>query len=157
MDVAAWLRGLGLEQYEPAFRDNFVDADVLPDLTAEDLVGLGVTAILFAAAQARGLMSPSLTALASILITISMLATPFLVRYGERWADSLPQIRGNATHERRLSWWALLCASSAYSGRLLAEGFNIAMRSVAQRHFLEAACTLIQLSWARFQRLWGPS
>ena len=45
MDIAAWLRGLGLEQYEPAFRDNFVDADVLPDLTAEDLIGLGVTAI----------------------------------------------------------------------------------------------------------------
>jgi hypothetical protein len=50
--------------------------------------------VLFAAAQARGLMSPSLTALASILITISMLATPFLVRYAARWADSLPQIRG---------------------------------------------------------------
>jgi class 3 adenylate cyclase/predicted ATPase len=45
MDVAAWLRGLGLEQYEPAFRDNYVDADVLPNLTGEDLVGLGVTAI----------------------------------------------------------------------------------------------------------------
>src|ERR1700730_1947457 len=45
MDVAAWLRGLGLEQYEPAFRDNFVDADVLPDLTAEDLVGMGVPSI----------------------------------------------------------------------------------------------------------------
>jgi hypothetical protein len=45
MDVAAWLRGLGLEQYEPAFGDNYVDADVLPDLTAEDLIGLGVTAI----------------------------------------------------------------------------------------------------------------
>jgi class 3 adenylate cyclase len=45
MDVAAWLRGMGLEQYEPAFRDNYVDADVLPDLTAEDLIGLGVTAI----------------------------------------------------------------------------------------------------------------
>src|ERR1700730_12013453 len=45
MDVAAWLRGLGLEQYEPAFRDNYVDADVLPDLTAEDLIGLGVTSI----------------------------------------------------------------------------------------------------------------
>jgi Kef-type K+ transport system membrane component KefB len=50
--------------------------------------------VLFAAAQARGLMSPSLTALASILITISMLGTPFAVRYGARWADSLPQIRG---------------------------------------------------------------
>jgi hypothetical protein len=45
MDVAAWLRGLGLEQYEPACRDNYVDADVLPDLTAEDLIGMGVTAI----------------------------------------------------------------------------------------------------------------
>ena len=45
MDVAAWLRGLGLERYAPAFRDNYVDADVLPDLTAEDLIGLGVTAI----------------------------------------------------------------------------------------------------------------
>jgi hypothetical protein len=48
MDIAEWLRGLGLEQYEPAFRDNFVDADVLPDLTAEDLVGLGVTALVIA-------------------------------------------------------------------------------------------------------------
>ena len=41
MDVAAWLRGLGLEQYAPAFRDNDVDAEVLPELTAEDLIGLG--------------------------------------------------------------------------------------------------------------------
>src|ERR1700732_572603 len=45
MDVAAWLRGLGLAQYEPAFREHYVDAAVLPDLTAEDLIGLGVTAI----------------------------------------------------------------------------------------------------------------
>ena len=45
MNIAAWLRGLGLEQYEPAFRDNYVNADVLPDLKAEDLIGLGVTAI----------------------------------------------------------------------------------------------------------------
>ena len=39
MDVAEWLRGLGLEQYEPAFRDNDIDAEVLPKLTAEDLTG----------------------------------------------------------------------------------------------------------------------
>jgi hypothetical protein len=45
MDAAAWLRGLGCEQYAPAFRDNEVDGDVLPDLTAEDLIGLGVTLI----------------------------------------------------------------------------------------------------------------
>ena len=45
MDVGAWLRGLGLGQYEQAFRDNDVDAEVLPDLTADDLIGLGVTSI----------------------------------------------------------------------------------------------------------------
>ena len=37
MDIAAWLRGLGLEDYEPAFRDNRIDAEVLPDLTEAHL------------------------------------------------------------------------------------------------------------------------
>jgi class 3 adenylate cyclase/predicted ATPase len=45
MDIAAWLRGLGLERYEAAFRDNDIDAEVLPELTADDLIGLGVTSI----------------------------------------------------------------------------------------------------------------
>ncbi|WP_441253402.1 adenylate/guanylate cyclase domain-containing protein [Bradyrhizobium sp. 613_E4_N2_2] len=45
MDVAAWLRDLGLGQYEQSFRENDVDAEVLADLTAEDLIGLGVTSI----------------------------------------------------------------------------------------------------------------
>jgi class 3 adenylate cyclase/predicted ATPase len=45
MDVAEWLRGLGLEQYEPAFRTNEIDATVLPNLTAEDLKDLGVTLV----------------------------------------------------------------------------------------------------------------
>jgi hypothetical protein len=45
MDVATWLHGLGLGQYEKAFRANDIDAGVLVDLTAEDLVGLGVTSI----------------------------------------------------------------------------------------------------------------
>jgi hypothetical protein len=34
MDVGGWLRGLGLEQYEAAFRDNKIDEVVLPRLTA---------------------------------------------------------------------------------------------------------------------------
>jgi hypothetical protein len=42
MDVEAWLRSLGLEQYEAAFRDNKIDGDILPKLTAEDLKDLGV-------------------------------------------------------------------------------------------------------------------
>ena len=40
MDVAAWLRGLGLEQYAPAFRDNDIDGEVLPELTADDLISI---------------------------------------------------------------------------------------------------------------------
>ena len=31
MDVEAWLQGLGLERYVPAFRDNEIDWEVLPD------------------------------------------------------------------------------------------------------------------------------
>jgi predicted ATPase/class 3 adenylate cyclase len=45
MDIAAWLRGLGLERYEPAFRDNEIDWEVLPKLTSEDLREIGVVAI----------------------------------------------------------------------------------------------------------------
>jgi hypothetical protein len=42
MDIATWLRGLGLERYERAFRDNEIDWEALPKLTAEDLKDLGV-------------------------------------------------------------------------------------------------------------------
>src|SRR6202171_3301428 len=42
MDLAGWLRSLGLEQYEAAFRENAIDDMVLPSLTAEDLKDLGV-------------------------------------------------------------------------------------------------------------------
>jgi class 3 adenylate cyclase/predicted ATPase len=42
MDIAAWLRGLGLERYEAAFRDNGIAADVLPDLTDTELRELGL-------------------------------------------------------------------------------------------------------------------
>jgi len=45
MDVVAWLRGLGLEQYAPAFRDNDVDGEVLPALTTDDLISIGVTSV----------------------------------------------------------------------------------------------------------------
>jgi class 3 adenylate cyclase len=42
MDIGGWLRSLGLEQYEAAFRENEIDDTVLPTLTAEDLKDLGV-------------------------------------------------------------------------------------------------------------------
>ena len=42
MDLGGWLRSLGLERYEAAFRANAIDADVLCDLTDQDLEKLGV-------------------------------------------------------------------------------------------------------------------
>jgi class 3 adenylate cyclase len=42
MDIGGWLRGLGLERYEAAFRENEIDETVLPTLTADDLKDLGV-------------------------------------------------------------------------------------------------------------------
>src|SRR6201993_5370294 len=45
MDVGGWLRRLGLDQYEAAFRENKIDDTVLPSLTAEDLKELGVGSV----------------------------------------------------------------------------------------------------------------
>ena len=45
IDVADWLRGLGLEQYAKAFRDSDIDESVLGHVTADDLIGVGVASI----------------------------------------------------------------------------------------------------------------
>ena len=42
MDLGDWLRNLGLDRYEAAFRENEIDDTVLPTLTADDLKDLGV-------------------------------------------------------------------------------------------------------------------
>ena len=70
MDVVAWLRGLGLEQYAPVFRDNDVDGEVLPELTSEDLISIGVTSVghrrkLLAAIASLGAVLPGATVLAA--------------------------------------------------------------------------------------------
>jgi class 3 adenylate cyclase/predicted ATPase len=45
MDVAEWLRALGLEQYQAAFREHEISPAVLPNLSADDLKELGVAAV----------------------------------------------------------------------------------------------------------------
>jgi SAM domain (Sterile alpha motif) len=42
MDIGSWLRSLGLERYEAAFREHEIDKRVLPNLTQEDLKEIGV-------------------------------------------------------------------------------------------------------------------
>ena len=45
MDLGGWLRSLGLERYEAAFRENEIDETVLPSLTHETLKEVGVAAV----------------------------------------------------------------------------------------------------------------
>ena len=45
MDVGGWLRGLGLDKYEAAFRENGIDEQVLRHITAEDLREIGVATV----------------------------------------------------------------------------------------------------------------
>jgi class 3 adenylate cyclase len=42
VDIAAWLRSLGLERYIETFRANAIDAEVLPELVEADLEKLGL-------------------------------------------------------------------------------------------------------------------
>ena len=80
MDVAAWLRALGLEQYAPAFRDNDVDGEVLPELTSEDLISIGVTSVghrrkLLAAIAALGTKPPTV-AQPAVIATSDITSAP---------------------------------------------------------------------------------
>ena len=43
IEITQWLRSLRLEQYADAFLKNDIDCEILPKLTADDLIGLGVT------------------------------------------------------------------------------------------------------------------
>jgi len=45
MEIGDWLRSLGLERYEAAFRDNAISEKILPSLTVEDLKDLGVAMV----------------------------------------------------------------------------------------------------------------
>jgi predicted ATPase/class 3 adenylate cyclase len=75
MDLGGWLRSLGLERYEAAFRENEIDETVLLRLTDGNLKELGVTALghrlklLDAIAASRtdaGVTGPSAAARASV-------------------------------------------------------------------------------------------
>jgi len=82
MDIGGWLRSLGLERYEAAFRENAVGADVLDDLTDQDLEKLGVLlgdrrrllraiAALDGASAAASSLAPVLSPVTSALIWLS--------------------------------------------------------------------------------------
>src|SRR6202040_4420400 len=93
MDLGAWLRNLGLGQYEAIFRENEIDDTVLRSLTAEDLKELGVVPLghrrklLDAIAALRadvGVNAPSAAVEAAPPSTAKLTETPIAETVGER-------------------------------------------------------------------------
>ena len=83
MDVAAWLRGLGLEQYAPAFRDDDVDGEVLSELTPDDPISIGVISVghrrkLLAAIAALGAEPPIVVQSAAASATSDATSPPII-------------------------------------------------------------------------------
>jgi SAM domain (Sterile alpha motif) len=93
MDVDEFLRELGLQQYEAAFRKNDADAGVLSNLTTDDLKELGVVTVghrrqlLVAIAALRAGKMPS-GSIIQFFIQPSILRSPhFLIEEDLRAGD----------------------------------------------------------------------
>jgi class 3 adenylate cyclase len=102
MDIAAWLDGLGLGQYEQAFRDNEIDEGVLQSLTAEDLKDLGVKLV----GHRRRLLD-----------AIAALVTSALVVAATAGTDSVAP-RSHAERRQLTVMFCDLVGSTALSSRL---------------------------------------
>ena len=147
MDVAAWLKNLGLGQYEAAFRDNAIDGDLLPSLTAEDLKDLGVTIVghrrkLLDAIAALGAASKPAPPPAAAGPPATLPA-PVL--------SSRPQPRSGADAERRpiTVMFCDLVGSTALASRLDAEDW----RSLVNAYLDEASGAVNRLGGHVLKRL----
>src|SRR3954447_13471876 len=120
MDVGAWLRGLGLGQYEQAFRDNDVDADVLPELTADELRELGVTSL-----GHRKRLLAAITALRAARAAPAAAVPP-----PDTSADTPPAVPPGEAERRQLTvMFVDLVGSTALSARLDPEEMGGVLRA----------------------------
>ena len=130
MDVGSWLRGLGLERYAVAFRENEIDGTVLSTLTADDLKDLGIGIV--------GHRRKLLDAIAALRADANTKPLP----------DPLPTIDRfpkDAAERRHLT--VMICdlvGSTALSARLDPED----MRAVIDAY--HAACARITLTYDGF-------
>jgi class 3 adenylate cyclase len=122
MDVAACLKNLGLGQYEASFRDNAIEGDLLPTLTAEDLKDLGVTIVghrrkLLDAIAALGAASKPTPPPATADLPATLLAPAVSFR---------PQPRSGADAERRpiTVMFCDLAGSTSLAAKLDAEDWR---------------------------------
>ena len=137
MDVGDWLRGLGLERYAQAFRDNEIDAGVLPNLTADDLKDLGVTIV----GHRRRLLDALAALNASDEEVKPATGGP---------STSAPRTRPEAERRQLTVMFCDLVGSTALSARLDPED----MREVI-RAYQAAAPTMISASMATSRNTWA--
>src|SRR6476469_6074139 len=122
MDVGAWLRELGLEQYEAAFHENAVDAEVLPRLTTDDLKEMGIVPI--------GHRRRLLDAIAALRLP----ATPAEAPAQASSSSTLTEPAGSTAERRPLSvMFCDLIGSTALSARLDPEDLREVIRSYQAR------------------------
>jgi class 3 adenylate cyclase len=134
MDIAAWLRELGLERYEQAFCDHAIDAELLPTLTADDLNDLGVIIVghrrklLNAIAALRGLPEKDGA------LTPAPTATPAL-------GPQLVPKRSEAERRQLTVMFVDLVGSTALAARLDPEDIGQVLRSY------QDTCTEVVERW----------
>ena len=121
MDIAAWLRELGLERYEQAFRENEIDPKIPLKLTADDLKDIGVTTV----GHRRRLLE-----------AIAALAEPASApQAGPSTPATAPQVRSAEAERRQLTMMFVdLVGSTELSAKLDPEDLRDVMRAY------QAAC-----------------
>ena len=110
-EITHWLRSLRLEQYAPAFLKNDIDGEILPELTADDLVGLGVTSI--------GHRRKLLAAIATLRDSGSSAANSHMLSTESDGQDQETGIGASAAERRQLTiMFCDLVGSTALTSRL---------------------------------------
>jgi class 3 adenylate cyclase len=123
MDVADWLRALGLERYAAAFRENAVDAEVLPSLTADDLKDLGVTLV--------GHRRRLLEAISAMRIKEALVDDP--ARLSASTSENLGSLETTAERRPLSVMFCDLIGSTALSSRLDPEDLREVIRTYQSR------------------------
>ena len=134
MDIAAWLRELGLERYETAFRSNDIDVDLVSDLTEADLERLGVASLghrkkLLRAIEALCPPDPEVSAGATAIADEASLA------------PSTPASRSEAERRQLTVMFVDLVGSTTLSARLDPEDMGQMIRAY------HGACTEVVERW----------
>ena len=138
MDIEDWLRSLGLERYEAAFRKNDIDDTVLPNMTAEDLKDLGIETV--------GHRRKLLDAIASLRSGADTRAPP-----AESPAMAAKSTQATAERRHVTVMFSDLVGSTALSARMdpedLREVISAYQKCVAETGPLRGICSEVHGRW----------